>query len=108
MESLHIKLDTNETINSKRKLLYTEMALLNILKRAQEYKNLRTLELKNKTVLRTSLRKVLEKIRLMQKQLPKAKIKKTEKLGVEKMGKVTRSRLERELKEIRDELEKIS
>lgn len=108
MESLHIRLNTEEAINSKRDILYTEINLLNIIKKLQDYKKLRILELKSKAVLKTEVKTLLSQIKNLKNLLPKARIPEMQKVEIEsEMGRTTRNRLELELKEIREELEKL-
>lgn len=109
MENLHVRLGTEEAINSKRNILHTEMSLLNLIKEIQDYRKLRNLELKNKTILKTELKKLITEMAELKKHLPKVREpQKKEKLEVEEgIGKITRGRLELELKEIREQLERL-
>lgn len=108
METLHIKLDIDESINSKRKLLSAQINLLDLIKRVQNYRNLRSLELKRKTVLRTKLGKLISEMRAFQRRVPKTKQIKRKEAGTERIGKATGSKLEKELQKIKDELEKLA
>ena len=106
-ETLHIKINIEEAINSKRNLLNSELNLLNIIKRIQSYKKLRTLELKTKSLLRTQLKKVTKDITEIKKSLPKTKkLPKTK--AKTSIGIKARGKIESELRDIRDELNKLS
>jgi len=110
MEPLHVQLKTKEAVDSRRNLLSTQINFLNIIKQIREYQKLRKLELKSKQILRTELRKLISEIRTLIRELPKTKqAKKDEKEVEEKiLEKTTRSKLEKELKEIKEKLEKLS
>ncbi len=110
MESLHVQLKIKEAVDSRRNLLSTQINLLNIIKQIQEYQKLRKLELKSKQVLRAELRKLISDIKTLIKELPKTKpVKKDEReVREEILEKTTRSKLERELKEIKEKLERLS
>jgi len=110
MEPLHVRLEIKEAINSKKNLLSTQINFLNIIKQIQEYQKLRKLELKSKQILRTELRKLISEIRALMRELPKTKPTKEEEAEIKKEAteKVTRSKLEKELKEIKEKLEKLS
>jgi len=107
METLHIQINTSEAINSRRKLLSAEINLLNMKQKLGNYAKLRKLELKAKVTLRSGLRKVLAEMREIKKQLPKTKRIKEIKISPT-IGKATKTQLERELNEIREELKKLS
>lgn len=109
MESLHIKLNIEEAINSKKALLSTEINLLNLIKKLREFQKIRQAEFKSKNTLRTELRRLIAKIKELQKELPRAKLRKGEKVEIEDvLGTATRGKLERELKEIREKLKNLS
>jgi len=107
METLHVKLSSEEAINSKKNILHTEMNLLNLIKKIQNYKQLRNLELRSKTLLKTEIKKLAEEITELKKQLPKAKIQEKQVMIEQGLGKITRGRLELELQEIKEKLEKL-
>ena len=106
MESLHIRLKTEEAINAKRDILYTEASLLNLIKRIQKYREIKSLEFKTKILLKTRLKKLIEEIVTLKKQLPKTKKPGAGEAG-ENLGKITEGRLEIELQEIKEKLEKL-
>ena len=106
METLHVKIETDEVINSKRKMLYTEMNLLNMIKNIEDYSNFRILELKTKLTLKSKLRQLKENIKVLENLLPKAKMKSLN-LELEKITKTPKNKLKRELEEIREELKKL-
>ena len=105
-ETLHVKLNVEEAVNSKRKLLSTEINLLNMKKKLADYIKIRSLELKAKTTLKTGLRAVIAKLEDIKKELPKTK--EPEKAKVASLMRSSKTQLERELNEIREELKRLS
>ena len=109
MENLHVKLEAQEAIDVKRNILNAEMNLINLIKKVEDYRNLRILELKRKTTLRTELKKTSVSLIELKKQLPNVKEpEKMEKIEAGSgLGKVAMGRMELELMEIREQLEKL-
>tara|TARA_Y100000310_G_C20669663_1_gene809543 strand:+ start:1221 stop:1556 length:336 start_codon:yes stop_codon:yes gene_type:complete len=104
----YIKLKTEEAINAKRNILYAEMNLLNLIKSIKKYKEIKKLEFKSKLLFRAELKKLTEEFQEIKKLLPKAKEPKQKKVEIEEsLGKVTKGRLELELEEIKEKLEKL-
>ena len=110
MEPVHVKLGFEEAVNSKGSLLSTEINLLTILKNIQTYKKLRKTELSDKIKIRASIKKIIAEIKSIKESLPKTKSpekeKKEAKVEIQKMAKGTK--LEAELKDIRERLEKLA
>jgi len=107
METRYVKLDSPEALNSKKNLLATEINFLNIIKKIQNYRQLRTIELKKKLTLKTKLNELKAKINSLRKNLPSAKI--SEKEEFETISEKTkRKSLEQELKEIKEKLASLS
>ena len=73
---IHIKLDYNEAIQSKKDVLKSEANLLRVLKIIKRYHPLRMEELKIKTKLHTRVKEIVKNIRKMETTLPKIKIPK--------------------------------
>lgn len=107
METLHIKLEAEEAINSKKALLSTEINLLNIIKKIQSYRNLRNTELKEKIALRTNLKNLSSEIKKLRALLPKLKQKREGEEEEKISEKVKKVKLEDELKEIRQRLKQL-
>jgi len=103
METLHIKFDFGEAINSKKTILSTEINLLGSIKSMQQYKSLRKQELIKKSSLRTRLREANFIIKKLKVNLPRTRFAKEEQQEVIIERSKTKN-LELELKEIRDKL----
>src|SRR3989344_1928703 len=104
METLHIKLEPEETLSSKKNLLATEINLLNSIKHLQNYKKHVLEELRSKTLLKSSLREIALDILELNKILPQIKEPKPQ---VDKQEeKISSKNLEQELKDIREKLER--
>lgn len=108
MEVIHVKLESEEAVNSKKTLLSTEISLLNTIKYMRDYKKLRELELKSKKNLKIELKKLNIGIKNLRKILPNTRIPEIEEetLGILKKG--TTKELEEELKDIKEKLAKLS
>jgi len=110
METLHVRFDFDEAVNSKKELLSSEIDLLNILKKIKDYKDLRKKELIKKSLLRTKLRQLAKEIVKFRNSLPKTKEIELEKKQARKISleKGKKGRIESELKEIKERLGKLS
>ncbi len=73
-EVIHIKLDYNEALQSKKDILNSEMGLLKIAKAIKNHKILRTEELKIKLRASRKLKDLKSNISKLQTTLPKVKI----------------------------------
>ena len=73
---IHIKVDSNELINSKKEILSTEADLIRILQIIKKYRILRINELKLKTRLLKKLKETKAEIKKLEEILPKPKIPK--------------------------------
>ncbi len=107
---IHVRLESDEAVNSKRNLLSAEINFINIIKKLQDYKKTRVIELRKKARMRTELRKLHAKIKEMEKILPELERKKK---SIEKQPKVIiekskKNRLENELQDIREKLTKLN
>lgn len=71
---IHVKLEYNEALQSKREILSSEMNLLRIAKLIKKYRILRTEELKIKTKLHRTLKEITTNLKKMQTSLPKLEI----------------------------------
>ena len=102
MENKYFKLDFNQAVSAKKDLLSSQIGLINVIKRINQYKLLRKKERVIKSQLRMSLEILREKINLMQSTLP-------EKNFNEKKPKIMKT-LSKEIKKSRnlqDELDDI-
>ena len=116
---IHIKLEYIEAVQSKKDVLYCEIALLKIAKSIKAYKSLRSEELKTKLRLHRKLRELKTNIGQLRQTLPRIKIpeilleKKEEekKEGKEKIPKIKEKiyddSLEIELREIQNRLREL-
>jgi len=113
---IHIKLEYNEAVQSKKDILSSEMSLLRIMKRIRQYQFLRLNELKIKTNLQKKVRAVKRDIKSMQLILPQIKMpailqkNKVEEIVKKKPvveKKVYNTDLELELKDIQRKLKDI-
>jgi len=106
METLHIRLETGEAVNSKRKLLSTELNLLNLIKLIQNYRDLRKREMIKKIALKSRIGELGMMMKKLKEELPKVKMPKEEEEVVFEAPK--KARLEDELREIREKLARLS
>ena len=73
---IHIGLNREELVNSKRDILSTEANLIRILQIIKKYRTLRTNELKLKTRLLKKLKETKTELKKLEEILPKPKIPK--------------------------------
>ena len=73
---IHVQLEYNETIQSKKDTLSSEMNLLKIKKNMRTYHLLRKEELKTKLKLYRKLKEIMTGINRLQKTLPEIKVPK--------------------------------
>jgi len=71
---IHIKLEYDEALESKRDILSTKANLLRILRIIKEYQQIRLKELNKKTKLKRELSKLNLDLRKLKQLLPKLKI----------------------------------
>ena len=116
---IHVKLEYEEAVQSKKEIFSSEINLLKIVKNIKKYQLLRTEELKIKTKVLKKLKETNINIKKLQTNLPKIKIpEKLKKQGEEKSDKIELklekikekhydSDLESQLKEIQEKLNAI-
>ena len=121
MENIHIRLEPEEALFAKREFLNSQINALQTLKTFKNFKVTRKRELILRTRLRQSLSELSAGIEEMQKILPTKKEESGEmrllqsmskrKIRVSRKSEITGKReykdIERELKEIREKLEKL-
>jgi len=73
-EVIHIKLEHNEALESKKDILNSEIGLLNIVKSIKRFQDLRSEELKTKIKANKKLKELKTNIGKLQQTLPKIKI----------------------------------
>ncbi|MBU4070370.1 MAG: hypothetical protein KJ646_05280 [Nanoarchaeota archaeon] len=71
---IHVRIEPEEALDSKKEILSSQMSLLMILKRIKKYKSLRTEELKTKENLHKKIKEINAEIGKLQSVLPKLKI----------------------------------
>jgi len=106
---IHVKLEFEDALNSKKNLLQTEMSLLNILKTIGAYRILRKKELSARLKLRGKFRETASDLRKLQKYLPEANKKEEvlEKIPAKKQKIKYDRKLEDELKDIQMKLRQL-
>ena len=108
MEPLHIKVDFSDAVRAKRELLFCEMHMLRLIKRVQNYKNMRKQELSSKIVLKAKIKKFVLSVKKLQGELPRTRLPERE---VETEGKVFEKvrtfELEDELNDISERLRRL-
>jgi len=106
MQSLHVKLELNESLDAKRSLLQSEMNFIKIAKDIQNYRDLRKKELSKKIAMRTSLNQASYAILKFKRSIPTVSTDKEE--TITKEEKVKFDSLEDELKNIQKRLERLN
>jgi hypothetical protein len=71
---IHVKLEYDEAVQSKRDILSSEANLLKVLQVIKRYHSLRSEELKIKTKLGSKIREIIKDVRKIETTLPKIKI----------------------------------
>lgn len=116
---IHIKLEYEEALQSKKDILSSEMGLLKIAKIIKRYHFLRTKELKNKLKLHKKIKETKSNIRKLQIILPKLKIPEILRKDDQEIGEIENKKdetkekqddesLELQLQEIRDKLKSLA
>jgi len=72
--AVHVKLEYEEAVESKKSLLSLEMGLLRVIQSIRKYKHSRNQEIKTKIKLNTKVKSVLMDLRKIEKSLPKIRI----------------------------------
>ena len=113
---IHVKLEYEEALQSKKDILSSEMNLIRIIRIIRQYRLLRLKELKTKSKLHQKIKDITANIKKMQTILPKIKIpkilkkektaKEPEKLQIEE--KPYDKDLEKQLRDIQDKLKSIN
>lgn len=102
----YIRIDYGESIEQRRQLLSSEINLINLIKRINNFKKLRKQELMEKLALRTLIRKSLLKMNMLMRELPGVEMPKIS--AQEKKVEIRKkSHLDEELSEIKEKLSKL-
>ena len=110
---IHVKIEYEEALQSKKNVLSSEMDLLKIAKIMKEYRFLRLKELKLKSRLHTKIKGMITNIRKLQATLPKLEIPEILKEDksfkkADKIKKTQNDELEYQLQEIQDKLKSLA
>ncbi len=110
---IHVKLEYEEALQSKKDVLSSEITLLKITKTIKEYRSLRLEELKLKSKLHRKIKGTITNMKKLQTTLPKLEIpemlKKDEE--IKKAGKIKKIQydgLEYQLQEIQEKLKSLA
>jgi hypothetical protein len=109
---VYFKLEYDESLESKKDILYSEISLLNLLKIIKKYNTIRSEELKIKSQVYTSIKELNLAMKKMKSSLPFLKIPEKEKREeLKKEVDITRKRedfdydLKSQLQEIQNKLD---
>jgi hypothetical protein len=108
---IHIKLEYEEAIQSKKDVLYSEQNVIRIAKIIKRYQLIRMEELKIKINLQKALREIITNIKTLEKTLPQIEMPKILQHGKEEVienmqtaNKIESLGLDRQLEEIQRKL----
>ncbi|MBT4375910.1 hypothetical protein HOD29_00860 [archaeon] len=104
---IHIKLQYEEAVETKKDILSSEINLLNLIKIIRKYKDLRKKELENKIKIQRKVKQLKANINKLQKTLPKLKIPNIIKKEERATKEVTELRKEIQADTIESQLQKI-
>ena len=109
---IHIKLDHDEIINSRKKILGSEVQVINIMRSIEEYKELRMTELRLKTKLKTEVSIIKKDIAFIINKMPQLdetpqEIEVKDIMPLKRGRKKKNDHIETQLKEIQKKLSKL-
>lgn len=105
---IHVKLDYEEALDSRQKILAVEMDLLNLIKRMRAFKELRTTEMKLKLQLAKKLKEASLDITKINHSLPEVEVPEVKEMEpMRYIEKQYDESLEMQLKEIQQKLRAI-
>jgi hypothetical protein len=110
MENKHIRLDYAEVISARKQLLSSELNLVYLLKRLNNYKNLRKKEFLLKSKLKSGLYSLKSKLKLMGTSIPEESMAKIKPRIIRKMKNLNKDHEKRfadELNLIKEKLAKL-
>jgi valyl-tRNA synthetase len=105
---IHVRLEYEESVDSKKNILSSEMTLLEIMKITKRYHGLRMSELKIKNSLQKEIRDVMLGIRKLQKALPRVHYEKHREEKTVKPKKYHDEDIESQLQDIKEKLKALS
>lgn len=100
----YLRIVPSEKTYAEKNLLYSQMEILNILKRYQQFLKLRKKEFALKNKLKTAISAVKTEMKNLDSFLPKDHYKKMEKEKVERKNNKKRQSIEDEIDEIKQKL----
>ncbi len=104
----YVKLNHSEKIFGEKDLLNSQVDILNLVKKIQNYRHLRNQELAAKILLRKKIAEILDELKILDKTLPKPKeLGNKEGKMKRRTGKERRQDLESEIEEIRRKIERL-
>jgi len=111
-QALHLKFELSEAVETKKKLLSTEINFINIIQKIENYSNLRREELALKEDLREKTKELISELSILLHNLPKVleeetKFEKEIESKKDKKEKKNKKILEFELREIKRKLKEL-
>ena len=107
MNPEYVKISAPELVFGEKTLLYSQLSMLNIIKRNKNFIELRKDELAMKIAFKNKIEEIRNDIDLIQRTLPKPVMKETKEKIPEPLIKRPRSTLEDEINEIKRKLTKL-
>jgi hypothetical protein len=107
METRYIKLEYDEAILARKRLLLIELNFLESEKKLRNYKLLRRRELLNKNKLRTFLKAFEIRINLLKSTFPEEERPKIPRARMKRIEKGNNQHIQKQLEEIEEKLAKI-
>lgn len=104
---MHIRVDYDEALQSKKDILASEMDLINIKKSLNKYILLREIELKLKAKFYREIKKIVMKIKLLEANLPPVRIPRKRNLEEPKIEAVKGISVNKEGGDLEDQLREI-
>lgn len=108
MEPLHVRIDYDEAVNSKKDILNAQINLINMQKAIERYNGARKDETTKKIAIKSKLNSALAKLNSFKKIMPKVHEKKEEKERIKEMVEQPKTHsLEHELRDIQKKLARL-
>lgn len=105
METKHVKFNYEEALEAKKELLSAELGLIELAKRIKNFKTLRKRELSAKDKLKTALKNIKVKIKLIHSTFPPEEVPKTkQEIKEKKIKRQHEQNIKDELQEIEEKL----
>ncbi len=100
----YIRLEHSEQVYGKKHLLYSQMEILNIIRRYESMKKMRETEFKIKTSLKRKIKQVQDELKILDSFLPKTKFSSAEEIKTKQHHYTKKKEIQSELEEIRKKL----